>query len=256
MIEHRKYNTDNLLAEWTDAPWDSKLLGFPVLQINEFSLIGHQKHNDVEGFLACCMEANPGLISIRLPHEKLKETMCLEGFGFRFIEMVHYPYFCDLNTMDFEESDHLKVEHANNDDIDGIKEIASCAFSNERFHVDPRIDSNIADQRYSNWAINAACHSTQELYAIKDKTTLIAFFVIENKPDGICYWHLNGVSPSSQGKGYGEKSWLAMMRLAKKEGAKGIKTCIAARNTKVLNLYAKLGFKFSEPEMTFHWMPE
>lgn len=36
--------------------------------------------------------------------------------------------------------------------------------------------------------------------------------------------------------------------------ADGIETTISLHNTTVLNLYARLGFAFAPPQMTFHWL--
>jgi hypothetical protein len=35
-----------------------------------------------------------------------------------------------------------------------------------------------------------------------------------------------------------------------------VTTTISSRNTRVLNLYAKLGFRFMPPEITFHWLSD
>jgi RimJ/RimL family protein N-acetyltransferase len=83
---------------------------------------------------------------------------------------------------------------------------------------------------------------------------LVAFFVTELLPDGTCYWHLNAVAPGVQGKGYGLRAWLTMLRHARDSGARRVRTSIAARNHRALNLYARLGFRFSPPLMTFHWV--
>jgi RimJ/RimL family protein N-acetyltransferase len=45
-----------------------------------------------------------------------------------------------------------------------------------------------------------------------------------------------------------------VMMLNKRQGARSIRTTISARNTAVMNLYARLGFRFSAPDMTFHWV--
>jgi RimJ/RimL family protein N-acetyltransferase len=45
-----------------------------------------------------------------------------------------------------------------------------------------------------------------------------------------------------------------MLVQAKRAGAKRVRTSVVARNNRVLNLYARLGFRFSQPKMTFHWV--
>ncbi|MGQ9686808.1 MAG: GNAT family N-acetyltransferase, partial [Thiobacillaceae bacterium] len=105
-----------------------------------------------------------------------------------------------------------------------------------------------------NWVRNSFNHQTQRLEVVFDAGRLVAFFITEMLADGTCYWHLNAVAPEAQGQGYGKRVWRLMIDKAYKEGAKRIQTSIAARNHRVLNLYARLGFDFPKPLMTFHWV--
>ena len=62
------------------------------------------------------------------------------------------------------------------------------------------------------------------------------------------------VDPAAQGQGYGRRSWETMIAHARQQGSQRIQTCIVARNHRVLNLYARLGFHFPPPLTTFHWV--
>ena len=100
---------------------------------------------------------------------------------------------------------------------------------------------------------HAAKHTQPGLLKILDDETLIAFFIIEAKEDGSVYWHLTVVSPEFQGRGYGRRTWLAMLRQHNEKGHNAVSTTISARNISALNLYSSLSFRFSPPDMTFHW---
>jgi len=99
-------------------------------------------------------------------------------------------------------------------------------------------------------------HPSQKLFCLRDDLRVVAFFVTEMLPDNTCYWHLNAVAPDAQGRGYGWLAWRTMMHQAQLAGAKRIRTCVVARNYRVLNLYGRLGFRLSSPEMTLHWVKE
>jgi RimJ/RimL family protein N-acetyltransferase len=144
------------------------------------------------------------------------------------------------------------VERARPEDLEEIVEVAGGAFRNERFHVDPRLPSRLGDLRYQNWVRSSLEHPSQRLHAVREGAELVAFFVTEQLADGTCYWHLNAVAPQRQGRGYGLRAWRAMMNQARLEGATRVRTSIVARNHRVLNLYARLGFSFPAPSMTFH----
>ncbi len=179
--------------------------------------------------------------------------MLLEKTGFRFVEMVYQPQL-DLGPQAQISDGSLAVAPACEADMGEVAAIAESAFKNERFHMDPRLDSSLGDLRYRNWVLDSFDHSRQRLTLLRDGHRLVAFFVWELLPDGTCYWHLNAVAPAAQGQGFGARAWTTMLHRARADGAKRVRTCIVARNHRVLNLYARLGFRFPPPEMTFHWV--
>jgi len=239
---------------WSLAPWDEPVCGFPVIQITALQVLGPGAGLDMLQFEQARDTIGAGLVSCRLPHDHLVESMLLEDHGFRFIEMMYAP---ELDLTDFNASHKLgflTVRRASEADLPTLQEIARTAFNNERFKMDPRLDPRISDQRFQNWVASSLHHPTQELYVISDGDRTIAFFVTEALNDGTCYWHLNAVAPDAQGQGYGRRVWLSMLNQAADAGAKRVRTSIAARNHRVLNLYARLGFTFLPPSMTFHWV--
>lgn len=246
-------NTSSLQMSWVEAPWDQVVCGFPVLQITAMEVRGTNADNEMQIFERERDHLGAELVSCRLPHERLTESMLLEDHGFRFIEMIYQPEL-ELSSFKIDKNvPQLTVVRATEGDLPALLNIASNAFHNERFKMDTRLDPGISDQRYQNWVKSSLRHSVQELFVVCDGTRIIAFFVIELQRDGTCYWHLNAVTPDAQGQGYGRRAWLSMLNQATTVGAKRVRTSIVARNHRVLNLYARLGFYFPPPLMTFHW---
>lgn len=247
--------TANLCLAWRQTPWDTAIFGYPVITIHRMDILGDGANDDFALFESTRDGLAAGLVSCRLPHDQLRESMLLETHGFRFIEMVYHPELDRLETLALPE-DTLAVVPAGYRDLPEVLEIAGHAFRDERFHVDPRIDPKLGDLRYCNWVKSSLDHPRQRLTLVRDGERLVAFFITEMLEGGICYWHLSAVNPGNQGQGYGRRSWLTMLRRARQEGARRVRTCIVARNHRVLNLYARLGFSFSPPLMTFHWVRE
>lgn len=247
-------NSPNLSMAWSSAPWDEAVCGFPVIQITSLRVFGANTSAEIRQFERVRDEFGVGLVSCRLPHDQLKESMLLEDHGFRFVEMLYAPEL-DLTEFKFHaETSLLTVGRASTDNLPTLLEIARTAFNNERFKMDPRLDPVISDQRFQNWVASSLHHPSQELHVISDGALIVAFFVTEQLNDGTCYWHLNAVAPDAQGQGYGRRVWLSMLNQAADAGAQRVRTSIAARNHRVLNLYARLGFTFLPPSMTFHWV--
>lgn len=249
---HGSIDTAAIRLDWAEAPWDTAVFGYPVVQVARIEARAGARATDLAPFVAACEAGGVGLASCRLPHDRLRESMLLEDIGFRFIEMVFQPEFGDLQSAGPCDGQGLEVEGARREDLAEIVDVAGGAFGNERFHVDPRLPSRLGDLRYQNWVRSSLEHPTQRLHAVREGGELVAFFVTEQLPDGTCYWHLNAVVPKRQGRGYGLRAWRAMMNQARREGATRVRTSIVARNHRVLNLYARLGFGFPAPSMTFH----
>lgn len=248
--------TNALLLKWIRAPWDEAVCGFPVMQIEEIGVLGPTAREDMRSFERERDRLGAGLVSCRLPHDRLAESMLIEECDFRFIEMVYAPRLSLGAIAPDDSQGALSVAPATEADMPEILSIAGTAFQNERFKMDWRLNPAISDRRFQNWVASTPAHSTQQLYAVWDQRRLIAFFIVELLGDRTVYWHLNAVAPEAQGQGYGRRVWLRMLNHAKDMGAEQVRTSVAARNTRVLSLYARLGFTLPPPAMTFHWVRE
>ncbi len=251
---HGSVDTGVIGLSWSEAPWDSAVFGCPVVQLSRIEARDGATTADLAPFVVARTVGGVGLASCRLACDRLRESMLLEEVGFRFIEMVYQPEFGDLQSAGPGDAQGLEVVRAGAAELADIVAVAGAAFGNERFHVDPRLSSRLGDLRYQNWVRSSLDHPTQRLYAVREGGQLVAFFVTELLADDTCYWHLNAVAPARQGRGYGMRAWRAMMHQARLEGASRVRTSIVARNHRVLNLYARLGFNFPAPSMTFHWV--
>lgn len=236
------------------VPWDTEIFHYPVAQIDRINISDKELFaKEYRKFESWRDANNLGLISCRLSHNLLCESMLLEENEFRFIEMVLHPKLENFDGLNIPHQG-LEVALADQHDLCAIRVIAESAFNNERFHVDPRLDPECGNHRYGRWVAYSMDHPTQRLLKVIDDGKLVGFFIVELKDDRSVYWHLTAVSPQYQGKGYGRRAWLAMLQYHQLNGQTSVSTTISARNTVVLNLYSSLNFRFLPPEMTFHWV--
>jgi hypothetical protein len=238
-----------------ETPWDSAVYGSVVVSIEKLVVL--EPLNAVKDFkrFRNWLDTNRvGLVSCRLPHRNLIESMLLEEQDFRFVEMVLHPYLPNLNQMKLTPV-NLDIQAATPGDLADLMEIAGTAFSNERFHLDPRISSDVGPKRYAQWVRNCLNHPTQTLLKITEHSKTIGLFITqESQSSKKVEWLLTAISPSLQGFGYGRRAWQAMLWRHQTQGYETVSTTIAAGNSKVLSLYARLQFKFDNPKMTFHWI--
>ena len=242
------------------VPWDEAVLGYPVAQISALSVGDYlQAKAEYTAFQEWLYERQARLVSCRLPHTQLYESFFLETMGFCFVEMVLHPQKSLLTGhQPPDRSKSICIAAAEDADIPALQNIAQHAFRYERYHADPRIDTQLAGKRYANWVWNAFIHPSQQLLKIMDGDLLLGFFVVEATDRQSVYWHLTwhltAIAPERQGMGYGWLVWHAMLDYHRQHGFEAVQTTISARNTEVLNLYSKLQFRFAPPEMTFHWI--
>ena len=204
-------DTRAIHLEWSEAPWDTAIFGHPVLQSTSLEVREEAAARaDFGGFGRARDVLGSRLVSCRLPHEKLRESMLLEDAGFRFIEMLYKPEL-DLAALDATESGSLRLRLATPSDLARVLQIAGNAFGNERFHMDTAFRPNLRTGATRGGRKSGLSHPSQLLFVLFDDEELVAFFVTEELPDGTSYWHLNAVAPEHQGKGYGRRAWSAMI---------------------------------------------
>lgn len=245
---------DVLTIHASIVPWDSATFGFPVAQIEKLQVSWEANETPSLATLhTWAAQHDVRHISCRLPGENVREAGLLEDHGFHFIEMVIQPYLADLQTLVIPRSP-VRVEEALPGDLESIVRIAESAFGHERYHIDPHVPAVLADRRYGNWVRSAlSSHGPQNVLKLVLDDQIIGFFIIEMAPEDACYWHLTALDPLVHGRGIGMASWQAVLSHLQRIGCDAVATTVAVRNVRVINLYAKLGFRFRDPAMTFHW---
>ena len=246
--------TANLKIHANTVPWDTNAFGFPVAHIDLIEIIKYQEAcNDWEQFQQWINSANIRLLSCRLPHDQLNHSLFLEDKGFRFIEMILRPQLTQLQQLSIPNNT-LMLASASEQDLPELIDIAENAFHHERYHIDPRLDKRSGNVRYGAWVRSSFCHPTQHLLKFSDQGRIFGFFIIEYVQAKSVYWHLTAIAPKWQGLGYGAQAWNTALAYFQAQGIESVETAISARNSKVLNLYAKLNFRFLPPAMTFHYI--
>lgn len=235
------------------VPWDSRIFGFAVAQISRVDLgdVGTPSSGLFGSFEAWCSEHDVRLVSCRLDHARLRESMELEAHGFRFVEMVYEPRLVALDSVAAPRH-AVEVTDATTDDLAAIEAVASAAFTTGRYLLDRRLAPELSNRRYAAWVRSAFAAPPQQILKAEVAGELAGFFIVEHRPDSSVYWHLTAIAPGWQGKGIGLSLWQTMLRRHAAEGATLVETTISGHNLAALNLYGRLGFSFSGAQMTFH----
>ncbi len=240
------------ILECSLVPWDTEIFGFPVAQIGRIELAeGADPTEALEGFEAWCADGAVRLVSCRLDHGRLRESMALEATGFRFVEMVYGPRFDRFDAIGTPRHE-VQLTEATEADVAGIEAIASSAFTTGRFLLDERLDPELSHRRYATWVRTSFGSDRQTVLKAELDRQLVGFLIVERRPDASVYWHLTAIAPGSQGKGIGTSVWQTALLRHRAEGATSVETTISGHNLPIVNLYARLGFSFASAQMTFH----
>lgn len=245
-------------ALWLTAsivPWDTESFGVRVAQVQDIEVRERRAaEREMLRLADWLADHNVELAACRLHNAKLLESAALEGVGFRFIEMV-YSMQIDPRSLELGGSSQVDLQWlpASEADRTEIQQLASEAFATGRWNMDWSVGQKLGGRRYADWVGRSMADPRHEVQrAIVDGQTA-GLFITEAQEDASVYWHLTAVSPQWQGKGVGKAMWTSMLHRHASDGAKLVHTTIAARNIPVLNLYARLGWRFMDCQMSYHW---
>jgi GNAT superfamily N-acetyltransferase len=225
-------------------PWDSETFGFTVAQFRPGTRL--------PGDALFCWARRTGaeLIAAITPAADRERAALLSTAGFRFVDFAllgHRGLARDVRV----PSLGLELRRAEAADLPVLERIARTAFRAGRYHMDPRFPEALAGRRYARWIANALARG-EEVYV----------FGSPGEPHCFCHMVRGGdrvdlplvaVEKEAQGGIYGAQLIAESLKVAKAAGARQVFVRISAANLPALNLYAGLGFRFSEPEAVFHW---
>ena len=243
--------------QWGDAaclPWDEAIFGFPVAELR----IGSQPptRGDVSAFRAALEEfaatTRAELISARFSALQLAwvDIFCQVGFipVDLSLEASHGPL--RLETM---PKARFGVRLAAPDDFPDLLRFAGSAFRFGRYHTDPRFPRELADRRYVHWLRTAleSADASDLVFVLGSAAQRLGFFHAVLR-DGAADLRLAAADPDSP-VGLGLALYSETLLALQQMGARRFVTKVSAANMGVVNLYASIGFRFSNPEHVLHW---
>ena len=251
--ETESFETEALEIEYCLVPWDTKLLGYPVAQIRTLDVRSlDQAVSDFHAFKLWLEDNQIRFCSCRIGHHAHKESHLLSLAGFEFIELNYQPEL-QLDGLKFNSNNQFDISVANLNERKLLTEMAFEVFQTGRFHNDPMLGSHMGNIRYRNWMHFSFEQPERVILKCEEDGEIVGFFVAEYPQSGYCHWSLVGLAPGKEGKSLGKRVWTAMLQWHQQQGIRRVSTSISSLNDPILNLYARLGFRFPTPKITLHW---
>lgn len=184
----------------------------------------------------------------KCPVEDITTTRLLSQAGFFVVDVNIY---LEGKSVVFR-SNSWDVRVANSDDIDSVVAIAGGCFSKSRFHLDPYIGNDRANDIKSSWAQNYFLGKRGDLMIVAEGLKgVVGFLQLIKKEDGFWIIDLIGVDDSFNGQGVGGAMISGMSLFCKEVIKIGVGTQVA--NTNSLAFYKKHGFIQKRAQYVFHY---
>lgn len=235
-------------------PWDSAIFGFPVatFRTGPEEFIPDQAVAFREAFTTWMQMKDVSVCSSVLPPAQSSWRQVLPQAGFEFVDLslqvtLSLPR-AKLPPLRSPLRPALPADHA------AIEAIANESFSHGRYHADPGFAKHLANRRYSHWVRNALIDPSEidRIYVLENGGRVAGFFHVTVEGD-LSDLRLAAVSAESKTTMLGVELYSAMLHELRRQSVRRVVTSISAVNTNVINLYSLLGFRFSSPEIIYHW---
>jgi len=234
-------------------PWDTEIFGFPVAsfrigsgeRVPEVAAFqsAFTRWARLQGVVVCSAVLAPA-------HSLWRNLLSQTGFEFVDLSLQVTLSLSGAKLPPVRSSLRLAVP----EDHAAIEEIAAGSFSHGRYHADPRFPQNLADRRYAHWVRNALVHPNEvdRVYVLEEGGKVAGFYHVTVEGD-LSDLRLAAVAPEWKNTMLGVDLYIAMLHELRQGKVRRIVTSISAMNTSILNLYSTLGFRFSTPEIVYHW---
>jgi RimJ/RimL family protein N-acetyltransferase len=196
------------------------------------------------------------LCSCAVPAADRNWRACLPRAGFQEVDFSLQVSLNGLQTAKLPEA-RAELREATAADHESIKRIAAAGFQHGRYHADPRFPRDLADRRYSQWMTNALSGDDPQdrVFVLGETDHVQGFYHVTMEKD-VSDLRLASVAPEFKGTMLGFDLYASILHVLKQRGVRRVVASISAANTAVMNVFATLGFRFSQPEVIYHWHAE
>lgn len=221
-------NTKTLIKA---TPWDTAAFDMPTWELTEYSEAALQQAAQISGHH-----------TIRV--DPLADKRLLNQYGFYYCDTLIEPR---CNAARLRPVQHPDATISKELDAERTLAIGHGAFAHGRFHRDFNLPKAAADLRYDNWLKQLL--DSGQVYGLYWQDVLAGF--IGHRNNSLV---LHALAEQQLGKGRAKFWWSKVCNELLASGCDEIKSSISASNLGALNLYASLGFSFSNPHDIYHRM--
>jgi dTDP-4-amino-4,6-dideoxy-D-galactose acyltransferase len=248
------------LAQWEILPWDTQMLGFATARISALyrspspAALSFQ-HELLEKLLAQARGAGVRYLMVRVPAGDVAAIDQLENLGFRTVDGI-LSFGRSLDELAPAEGAPV-VRRAEAQDIPALREIAGSSFALDRFHSDPIIGKDKADDVQRAWVDNS-CQGFADCVLVAVLGGEIAGFTTlkldrtAERELGIKVGlvDLVAISPRYRRRGLAHALSLSSLRWFRDAGCGWVEVGTQLANVHAARVYQSAGFRLTASSLT------
>jgi len=240
----------------TMLPWDSEQLGITAARVDYLIADGtYEEQRQIKETLLeqVQMEAHDrGVwhLSARIDSSDLSSLHALEEAGFITVDTI-ISVALDLATHGIDAvPQDFQIRPATSDDAERVAELARTAFVYDRFHSDPFISSERADELHAAW-LRSACTGKADVVMLAEDTTGLLGFISgtlqreTRKQLGrmVGTASLAASAEPARGRGVAYALMMNCLNWFREQGCEIVDSGTQVRNLAALALFQKCGFR-------------
>lgn len=241
---------------FANIPWDSELYEFPFYDLK----LGDASPAQIEPPLADWLKQLPAekscMVVTGIKPDAVALARILTSNGFYPVETIvelHAPLarFHLLITSRFQQ---MRFRPAQSADLPHMQAIARNAFATDRFHLDPNLPPQKADERYARW-VKASLTEGDVLFVLEDKPGGRIIGVASAKETVQKAYHITlaVMDKNYHNTGAGVFLFQSITNEGKTRGFKLAIAHISINNPNSLKSAERIGFSTHDAVAKFHW---
>jgi len=252
------------LAALSGLPWDSKYLGLKAARLDYLIASGsYARQYEVKRLLlteALAQATAHGIqhISARLNASDLSGLHVLEQAGFITVDGI-LTFTMELANCSITSTDgDMQTRVATTADADVASDLARDAYRHDRFHSDPAITTEQADELYAAWIRNSCAGiGADSVIVAEDGQSLLGYVTCKLQSDTKAHLGkligtigLVATAAQARGRGIARAATLAALRWFQQQGADIVEVGTQLRNIPASRLYQSCGFRLIDSSIS------
>ena len=236
-------------------PWDSEQLGVKAARIDYLVADGSYyeqlriKDALLERLLTQVEACGVGHLSVRIDASDYSSLHALEGADFHTIDTL-ITFAIDLDKQRPQKPDHdFKIRLAGPADAEQLADLARTAFVYDRFHSDPSIDRERADELHATW-LRDSCNgkAVDAVLLAEDDKGLLGFASCLLQRDTDKLGRMVGTmilaasAERARGRGVAHATMMAASEWMRQQGCDVVEGGTQVRNIPSVRLFRRCGF--------------